>query len=97
MTESTYMPIPTIQTPAVSLPDPNEISSENGIEVTEKRIAGGERLSKDWKSPLHLSMGFWHDRQDFSIPDSYTMRLSFNGEAPEELLLLPTEGGAPHD
>ncbi len=83
--------------PAVSLPDPNEISSENGIEVTEKRIAGGERLSKDWKSPLHLSMGFWHDRQDFSIPDSYTMRLSFNGEAPEELLLLPTEGGAPHD
>lgn len=83
--------------PAVSLPDPNEISSENGIEVTEKRIAGGERLSKDWKSPLHLSMGFWHDRQDFSIPDSYTMRLSFNGEAPEELLLLPMEGGTPHD
>lgn len=83
--------------PAVSLPCPNEISSENGIEVTGERIAGSEHLSKGWKSPLHLSMGFWHSSQDFSIPDSYTMRLSFNGEAPEELLLLPMEGGTPHD
>lgn len=83
--------------PSASLPNPNDSSGENGIEVTGDRIAGGEYLSKEWKSPLHLSMGFWYEQRDLSIPDSYSMRLSFNGEAPEELLLLPVKGGGSHD
>lgn len=73
--------------------DPNEISTENGIEVMGDYIAGGKCLSKKWESPLQLIMGTWFQCQDFSVPDSYSMHLSFNGEAPKELLLLPIKGG----
>ncbi len=80
----------------IILPDPNELSME-GTSSTSDIVYGGQTLEDGWDNPLRIPFSSWYGGQAFRDPASYSMRLSFNGNPPENLLLLPVEGGNSHD